>query len=136
MCIMRSMASRQRLCTIRSILIGLSLAGVSSNALAQSITGGPINAATGQSLADAVSQNEKELIDREVLGGAPAGRSSIGAAGAGGLSSFPTGRLRTSDHDGLKPLTDTSFSYRTREASVFGNIVYNVPGSVWGGQLK
>jgi outer membrane immunogenic protein len=132
----RSMVRCQRLRTIRTLLIGLPLVAVSSNAVAQSSTGAAINAATGQSLADAVSQNEKELIDREVLGAAPAGRSGIGGAGAAGISSFPTGRLRTSDHDGLKPLTDTSFSYRTREASVFGNIVYSVPETVWGGQLK
>src|SRR5262249_14926375 len=56
--------------------------------------------------------------------------------GAAGVTSFPTGRLRTSDHDALKPQTDQSFSFRTREASVFGNIVYSVPESVWGGQLK
>src|SRR5215471_18792029 len=128
--------STVRLQTIRTILIGLPLVAVSSNALAQSITGAPINAATGQSLTDAVSQNEKELIDREVLGGAPAGRSSTGGAGTAGVTSFPTGRLRTSDHDALKPQTDQSFSFRTREASVFGNIVYTVPESVWGGQLK
>jgi len=130
------MVRRQRLLTIRTILIGLPLVAVSSNAFAQSSTGAPINAATGQSLGDAVTQNEKELIDREVLGGAPAGRSSTGGAGAAGISSFPTGRLRGSDHDALKPQTDTSFSYRTREASVFGNIIYTVPESVWGGQLK
>jgi outer membrane immunogenic protein len=134
MCIMRSMASRQRLCTIQSILIGLSLAGVSSNVFAQSITGGPINAATGQSLTDAVSQNEKELIDREVLGGTPDGRN--GATGAGGVTTFPTGRLRGSDHDALKPQTDQSFSFRTRESSVFGNIVYTMPETVLGGQVK
>jgi outer membrane immunogenic protein len=126
----------QRLQTIRTILIGLSLVAASSNVFAQSSTGGPINAATGQSLADAVSQNEKELIDREVLGGTPAGRSGAAGAGAPGVTSFPTGRLRTSDHDALKPQTDQSFSFRTREASVFGNIVYTVPESVWGGQLK
>src|SRR5262249_22994082 len=107
----RSTVRRQRLQTIRTILIGLPFVAVSSNAFAQSITGGPINAATGQSLTDAVSQNEKELIDREVLGGAPAGRSSTGGAGMAGVTSFPTGRLRTSDHDALKPQTDQSFSF-------------------------
>ena len=126
----------QRLQMIRRILIGLPLLAVSSNAFAQSSTGGPINAATGQSLADAVSQNEKELIDREVLGAAPAGRSGSGGAGTAGITSFPTGRLRTSDHDALKPQTNQSFSFKTREASVFGNIVYTVPESVWGGQVK
>src|SRR5499425_3960895 len=103
----RSIVHCQRFQTIRAIVIGLPRAALSSNALAQSSTGAAINAATGQSLADAVSQNEKELIDREVLGAAPAGRGTTGAGGAGGLSSFPTGRLRTSDHDGLTPLTDT-----------------------------
>src|SRR5262249_10172810 len=136
MCIVRSMVSCQQLRTIQTILIGLSLVAASSNAFAQSLTGGPINAATGQSLADAVSQNEKELIDREVLGGAPAGRSSAAGAGAAGVTSFPTGRLRTSDHDALKPQTDQSFSFRTREASVFGNIVYTMPETVLGGQVK
>jgi outer membrane immunogenic protein len=122
--------------TIRAIFIGLPIAVLSSNAFAQSSLGGPINAATGQSLADAVSQNEKELIDREVLGGTPAVRSGTAGGGFAGVTSFPTGRLRTSDHDALKPQTDQSFSFRTREASVFGNIVYAVPESVWGGQLK
>jgi outer membrane immunogenic protein len=130
----RSAVRCQGLRTIRTILIGLPLVAASSNALAQSSTGAPINAATGQSLADAVTQNEKELIDREILGAAPAGGTS--GVGTAGVTSFSTGRLRTSDHDGLKPLTDTSFSYRTREASVFGNIVYAVPETVLGGQLK
>jgi outer membrane immunogenic protein len=110
----------------------------SPNAFAQSSLGAPINAATGRSLTDAVSQNEKELIDREVLGADPAGRSTAGGGGGGtaAVSVFPTGRLRTSDHDGLRPPADDHFSYKTTEASVFGNIVVAVPGTVLGGQVK
>ena len=83
-----------------------------------------------------MSQNEKELINREVLGGGPQGQSAAGGAAAAATSSFPTGRLRTSDHDALKPQTDQSFSYKTREASAFGNVVVTLPGTVLGGQVK
>ena len=50
------------------------------------------------------------------------------------MSSNPTGRVRTSDHDGLKGSTHYAFS--TNEASTFGNIVITVPGTVLGGQVK
>jgi outer membrane immunogenic protein len=114
-------------------MLGASTLLVASESLAQSLTGGPINAATGRSLADAVSQNEKELIDREVLGGA------VGGGGASsGLGTFSTGRLRSSDHDALRshPPADQSFSFDTTEASAFANVVVSVPGTVLGGQMK
>lgn len=89
----------------------------------------PANAATGASLRDAVDQNQKDLIDQEVLG-APSGGAAFGAGAYG------SGRLRTSDHDGLRPVTPFRFSYETDEASVFANVVMTVPGTVLGGQLK
>jgi outer membrane autotransporter protein len=89
----------------------------------------PANAATGGSLADAVDQNQKDFIDREVLG-APDGGAAFGVVAS------PTGRLRTSDHDGLKPISDTRFSYETDEASLFANVAIAAPGTVLGGQLK
>ena len=113
------------------VLIGLMSVLGASKASAQSATGEPINAATSQSQADAVTQNEKALIDREVLG-----RSSLGSATAAGLTTFTTGRLRGSDHDALRPPSDTTFSYDTTESSAFANVVVSVPGTVLGGQMK
>ena len=111
----------------QAALIGLSSLFIASDALAQSSVAFPANAATGRSLNDAVTQNEKDFINREVLGGA------IGGAGV-----FATGRLRASDHDGLRPRDDDppTFAYETHEASAFANIVASVPGTVLGGQLK
>jgi outer membrane immunogenic protein len=120
--------------TIRSVLFGLAWLCAATEAMAQSLTGGPINAATGRSQAEAVSQNEKELIDRQVLGGGAQG----GSAAAAGLTTFTTGRLRSSDHDTLRtrPPADQSFSFATTEASAFANVVVSVPGTVLGGQMK
>jgi len=117
-----------------------------ARALAQSSVGIPTNAATGRSLTDAVNQNEKALIDREVLGTTPSGGGAVGGVAGAGMTSYPTGRLRTSDHDGLsvhniqllpdEPPGVRSFSYTTTEASAFANITAQVPGTVLGGQLK
>ena len=134
---------------IRALLVGLAFLVPFGSAVAQSSLGAPLTTATGRSLADAVGQNEKELINREVLGdqpgGAQAGRSattsSTGGAAAG-LNTFSTGRLRGSDHDALiapgggDPLAGGPYPYETKEYSVFGNIVVTVPGTVLGGQLK
>jgi hypothetical protein len=104
-----------------------------SGALAQSSVGRAANAATGQSLRDAVEQQQSEFLGTYGVGG------GAGAGIGGGAS--PTGRLRGSDHDALKvPLTvppDTeNFAWRTKEASVFGTGVYTLPGAVLGGQMK
>jgi len=124
-----SRRDRQYATTILVVLIGLAGLLGASEAWAQSTVAGPMTAATGRSQADAVSQNEKELIDREVLG-----RS--GGATAAGLTAFSTGRLRGSDHDALRPPAEQPFSYSTTEASSFANVVVSVPGTVLGGQMK
>ena len=139
----RSSAASWRLFALTAALVVLFPA---ARASAQSAVGVPTNAATARSLADAVSQNEKELIDREVLGTTPSGGGATGGLAGTGVTSNPTGRLRTSDHDGLSvrniqllPDEDPgirSFSYKTDEASAFANIVTKVPGTVLGGQLK
>jgi hypothetical protein len=95
--------------------------------------------ATARSLLDALRHNENELIDREV-----GGRSS--GLGTTSVSAFSTGRLRSSDHDGLKirdivllpgePPGIKTFAYKTDEASAFANLVVALPGTVWGGQVK
>jgi len=95
----RSTVRCQRVQTIRTILIGLPFLAVSSNALAQSSTGAPINAATGQSLADAVSQMRKNYRPG-VLGAAPAGPQR--RCGAAGISHFRPGGTDV-DSDALKP---------------------------------
>ena len=122
---------RQHARTVIGALIGLAGVLGAPGAWAQSTIALPMTAATGRSQADAVTQNEKELIDREVLG-----RSSGGGASAGGLTSFSTGRLRGSDHDALRPPAEQPFSYSTTEASAFTNVVVSVPGTVLGGQMK
>jgi hypothetical protein len=103
-----------------------------SGALAQSSVGRAANAATGQSLRDAVEQQQNSFLDSSGVGGGAA------AAGAGAA---PTGRLRSSDHDALKLQAEFSpdtenFAWRTKEASVFGTGVYTLPGTVLGGQMK
>jgi outer membrane immunogenic protein len=123
---------RQQLRKIPILCLGLATLFIASEATAQSLTGGPINAATGRSLADAVSKNEQGLIEREVLGGSPGGGASSGA-----LGSFSTGRLRSSDHDALRaPGLTQSFSFDTTETSAFANVVLGLPGTVLGGQMK
>src|SRR5262245_6193524 len=123
---------RQPLRKISSVCFGLATLFIASDATAQSLTGGPINAATGRSLADAVSQNEQVLIERQVLGG-----SAGGGASSGALGSFSSGRLRSSDHDALRaPGLTQSFSFDTTEASAFANVVVSLPGTVLGGQMK
>ena len=127
-----------------SILVALALVPMSRSALAQSSVGVPMNAATGRSHYDAAEQNQKELIDREVLGAGPGQRGSAAdstssgavSGGLGGINSFPTGRLRTSDHDGVSPPNLDRFGYTTHEASAFANAVATIPGTVLGGQVK
>jgi outer membrane immunogenic protein len=120
-----------------SLSAALSLLACSTSALAQSSVGAPINAATGSSTTDAVKQNEKELIDREVLG--RTGGDTAGGA-LGSISTFSTGRLRWSDHDALRKTTfDNSngpYPYDTHEYSAFANVVVALPGTVLGGQVK
>ena len=103
-----------------------------SGAMAQSSVGQAANAATGQSLRDAVENQQKEMLGSTGGGG-------VGAAI--GVGAVPSGRLRFSDHEALKtgkppdPL-NPNFDWDTREASAFGAFVYSVPGSVLGGQMK
>src|ERR1043166_6963386 len=52
---------------ISALLVGVALLVPSGSAFAQSSLGAPLTSATGRSLADAVGQNENELIGREVL---------------------------------------------------------------------
>src|ERR1043166_5692994 len=89
---------------ISALLVGVALLVPSGSAFAQSSLGAPLTSATGRSLADAVGQNENELIGREVLGGppggVPAGRGTTSSGGAAiPLNTFSTGRVRGSDHD-------------------------------------
>jgi outer membrane immunogenic protein len=134
---------------ISALLVGVALLVPSGTAFAQSSLGAPLTSATGRSLADAVGQNENELIGREVLGGppggVPAGRSTTSGGGGAAtpLNTFSTGRVRGSDHDALTssppgggPSGSGPFPYDTREYSSFGNVVVTVPGTVLGGQLK
>ena len=129
---------------ISALLVALTLLFPSASAIAQSSLGAPLNGATARSLADAVGQNENELIGREVLGGppggVPAGRGTSSSSGGAAtpLNTFSTGRVRGSDHDALTssppgggPSGNGPFPYDTREYSTFGNVVVTVPGTVW-----
>jgi hypothetical protein len=116
------------LCTF--VLLSLALP---SGSLAQSSVGQAANAATGQSLRDAVESQQKEML----------GSSGVGGVGAAiGVGAVPSGRLRTSDHEQLKtgkppdPDFAPNFDWETREASAFATLVYAVPGTVLGGQMK
>src|SRR5262245_5921275 len=119
---------------VGTAVTGLALVLSAPEALAQSSLGAPLNAATASSLNDAVRQNEKQLIDREVFG--------AGAGSASGLSAFSTGRLRGSDHDALRSVNgdinnqNGPYPYDTIEYSTFGNVVVAIPGTVLGGQVK
>jgi hypothetical protein len=112
-------------------------------AFAQSSVGRAANAATGQSLRDAVEQIQNDLMDREVLGkaadDAAAGPTGGSAQGGGlGAAVTPTGRLRSSRHDALKVRSpdDSNYAWKAHEGSAFATGVYAVPGTLAGGQLK
>jgi hypothetical protein len=103
-----------------------------SGALAQSSVGQAANAATAQSLREAVEGQQKEMLGS-------AGGGGVGAAI--GIGAVPSGRLRFSDHEALKndappSPTNLRLDWETREASAFGTFIYTVPGSVLGGQMK
>jgi outer membrane immunogenic protein len=124
---------------IGTAFASLALSLCAHDAVAQSSLGAPLNAATASSLNDAVRQNEKQLIDREVFGG---GAGGTGGGSASGLSVFSTGRLRGSDHEALRAVngapnvSDGPYPYDTTEYSTFGNVVVAIPGTILGGQLK
>jgi hypothetical protein len=124
-----SAVSRLAVHSARAFLIGIFLLIAASDASAQSSVGRAANAATGASLGDAVEQNQKDFIDREVY---------AGSGGPVGFGAAPTGRLRSSRHDALEiPFASTeNFAWTTQEGSAFATGVYSVPGIVLGGQLK
>jgi outer membrane immunogenic protein len=106
-----------------------------SSALAQSSIGVPTNAATGRSIQDAAGQNEKAFIDSQVLGDGGSGKAVSPAGGLAAVTAFPTGRLRSSEHDGVSPQAIDRYGFSTHEASAFGNAVVVLPGTVLGGRV-
>ena len=64
---------RPRALALSALLVSAPRLFPSGNAFAQSSLGAPLNGATGRSQADAVNQNEQELLGREVLGARPPG---------------------------------------------------------------
>jgi hypothetical protein len=108
--------------------------------------------ATAAAIADAVRQNDNELINQEAFGNTAGGRGTAGrgaTAGTSGLilGSFATGRLRGSEHGGLniRPLENTgvpddgirkTFAFEVREGSALANVVVTAPGMVAGGTVK
>ena len=117
------MVRRWRVCAA----VATALLLPASMALAQSSVGVNMNAATGRSTEDAITQNQKELLNSEGVGT---------AGGLGGFSVFSTGKLRTSEHDGVGPPAQDRYGFTTNEASAFGNLVHAIPGTVLGGQVK
>jgi hypothetical protein len=106
-----------------------------SGALAQSSVGRAANTATGQSLRDAVEQQQNEFLNSSGVG------AGGGAGAAVGAGASPTGRLRSSDHDALKLQAgfspdENNYAWKTKEGSAFGTGVYTLPGTVLGGQMK
>ena len=139
--------------TFRVLLLGMSLGLGSTAAFAQSTQLTPLQQAVAAATADAVRQNDNELIIQEAFGnvGGRGGSTSTRGPTAviGGLiaGSFATGRLRESKHDGLdiKPLENTgvpddgirkTFAFKVREGSALANIVVTAPGQIAGGTVK
>ena len=107
------------------LAVGLVSVVLPSGAQAQSSVGRAANAATGQSLRDAVEQQQSGLL------------GTYGVGGGAGAGASPSGRLRGSDHDALQVANpDNNFAWDTKEASVFATGVYTLPGTVLGGQMK
>ena len=131
----------------RRFLFLVSVCLTTSGAYAQSTQTVGERQAVAQSIMAAVRQNDNELIDNEVFG-KPAGRGGTTATGTLGIGTFATGRLRTSNHDGMSihPLVSNesvvddgirrTFSFKIDEGSVIGNLVFTAPEKVMGGQLK
>lgn len=114
------------------VLIGFCALIAATDAFAQSSIARAANAASGQSLRDAVEQVQKELVDREVLGWTGQGGGALGAGAS------PSGRMRGSDHDALRLQSPdpNNYAWDTREASAFGSGTYAMPGTMLGGQVK
>ena len=117
------------------IVFALLALALPSGALAQSGVGRAANAATGQSLRDAVEQQQNEFLNSSGVG------AGGGAGAAIGAGASPTGRLRSSDHDALKLQAgfspdENNYAWKTKEGSAFGTGVYTLPGTVLGGQMK
>ena len=144
-------SSHGRRWTFRGLLFGMALGLSTTGAFAQSTQLVPAQQATAAAIADAVRQNDKELIEQSFGDNAPgaAGRGAPGAATMGGLivGSFATGRLRESKHGGLdiKPLENTgvpddgvrkTFAFKVLEGSALANVVITAPGQVAGGTVK
>ena len=144
-------SSHGRRWTFRGLLFGMALGLGTTGAFAQSTQLVPAQQATAAAIADAVRQNDKELIEQSFGDNAPgaAGRGAPGAATMGGLivGSFATGRLRESKHGGLeiKPLENTgvpddgvrkTFAFKVLEGSALANVVVTAPGQIAGGTVK
>ena len=87
------------------------------------------------------------LIDQQVLGAPPpegstAGEARSRVAGCWWWCSrcwdgiISTGRVRGSDHDGLRRREPVTLFLPYERGSTFGNIVVTVPGTVLGGKLS
>jgi hypothetical protein len=121
--------------------LAISLSLASTGAFAQSTQVVGERAATAQGIFDAVRQNDKDLIDREVFGNL--GGSAKGAT----IGVFPTGRLRSTRHHGfnINPIVTNpgvfddgirqTHSFAVEEASAMLNYVMRAPENVMGGQL-
>lgn len=143
MCNVRRTAMAYCAFRIGALLLAPPFLLISSTAFAQSTEASIASATTGSSVTGAVNQNLEELLDFEV-------HSKPSGSGVAAARAFATGRLQTTDNDGLDvrlvvpsgmPALDghdggTTFSYRTNEASAFANGVFTMPGNVLGGELK
>jgi hypothetical protein len=121
--------------------LAISLSLASTGAFAQSTQVVGERAATAQGIFDAVRQNDKDLIDREVFG------NPGGAAKGATIAVFPTGRLRSTRHRGfdIHPIVTNpivgddgirrTHSFAIEEESALLNMVLRAPQNVMGGQL-
>jgi hypothetical protein len=131
-------------CVLRARAVAallLSVFVMSTAAHAQSSSNGTplVSAATSRSLDAAIEDYTKTTIDQHLN----VGNSNNNNNGNSTLSAYPTGRLRKSNHDGLRVTTgadkygtNRTLGYETEERSFYLSSSYVLPGLVLGGRVK
>lgn len=131
---------------LASVMAAPGAAQAQSPCFSEIIDTDPFSPTVGQVIGISNSYSECQ----EAAGAVAAVGANLAAIGEGfvqqqlnvgiGMAGFatPTGRLRHTDHDGLR---ETTFGTRTEgyeidEGSVFGNVSYDLPGTYFGGKVR